>query len=105
MSPSDFLARVYDDHAQSLFAFLLNFTRNEADTRDILQELFVKLARQPVLLGHVREERAFLLRLVRNLAIDLMRRRDTRARHHEQLASESDSLFAPASEPDEQVFR
>ena len=41
------LERLYDAHAQALFAFLLNFTRDEADTRDLLQELFVKLARQP----------------------------------------------------------
>ncbi|MEO5802074.1 MAG: sigma factor, partial [Verrucomicrobiota bacterium] len=44
------LERLYDEHSQSLFAFLLNFTRNETDTRDLLQEIFVKLARQPDLL-------------------------------------------------------
>ena len=41
------LERLYDGHAQALFEFLLNFTRNEADTRDLLQELFVKLAGGP----------------------------------------------------------
>ena len=41
------LERLYDEHAQSLYAFLLNFTRDEADTRDLLQEIFVKLARDP----------------------------------------------------------
>jgi RNA polymerase sigma-70 factor (ECF subfamily) len=35
-APSDF-ERLYDEHAQALFAFLLNFTRQEADTRDLLQ--------------------------------------------------------------------
>jgi len=104
LSP-DFLARVYDDHAQALFAFLLNFTRNETDTKDLLQELFVKLAKQPRLLEGVRDERAFLLRLVHNLAIDLMRRRGTREKHHEQWAAEAASLFAPAGDPDEQSFR
>ena len=39
------IERLYDEHAQPLFAFLLNFTRDEADTRDLLQEIFVKLAR------------------------------------------------------------
>lgn len=38
------LDRLYREHAQGLFAFLLNFTRHEADTRDVLQEVFVKLA-------------------------------------------------------------
>lgn len=43
------LARLYDEHAPALFAFLLNLTRSEPDTRDVLQDLFVKLARQPEL--------------------------------------------------------
>ncbi len=47
MPPLPDLERLYDDHAQALFAFLLNLTRNEADTRDVLQDLFIKLARQP----------------------------------------------------------
>ena len=98
-------ARLYDDHAQALFAFLLNLTRNEADTRDLLQELFVKLARRPDLLHDVREERGFLIRLAHNLAIDLMRRRGTRERNHEQLAAEMPNPFAPSANPDEQAFR
>jgi RNA polymerase sigma-70 factor (ECF subfamily) len=105
MPASSDLERLYDEHAQALFAFLLNLTRNESDTRDLLQELFVKLARQPALLTGVREERAFLLRLVHNAAIDLMRRRGTRERNYEQLASESLTAFAPAADPDEQAFR
>lgn len=104
MSPPD-IERLYDDHAQALFAFLLNFTRNEADTRDVLQEVFVKLASQPELLDGVREERAFLLRVSHNAAVNLMRRRGTREKNHEQLAVESAGAFAPAADPDEQAFR
>jgi RNA polymerase sigma-70 factor (ECF subfamily) len=99
------LERLYDDHAQALFAFLLSFTRNEADTRDLLQELFIKLAQRPGLLGGTRNERAFLLRLSHNLAIDLMRRRGTRQRQYEQMAGEAPDLFAAAPEPDEPAFR
>jgi RNA polymerase sigma-70 factor (ECF subfamily) len=99
------IERLYDEHAQSLFAFLLNFTRNEADTRDLLQEIFVKLAREPGLLDGVREERAFLIRLAHNAAIDLIRRRGTRERTKENFAAEIISPFASASEPDERTFR
>lgn len=99
------LERIYDEHAQALFAFLLNFTRDEADTRDLLQEIFVKLARQPELLASARDERAFLLRLAHNAAIDLMRRRGSRDQHHEQLGAEQLAMFAPASDPDEAAFR
>src|SRR5262245_22714502 len=99
------IERLYDDHAQALFGFLLNFTRDEADTRDVLQEVFIKLARQPELLEGVREERAFLLRVSHNAAVNLMRRRGTREKNHEQLAVESAGAFAPAPDPDEQAFR
>ena len=64
----------------------------------------MKLAQQPGLLEAVRDERAYLIRLAHNLAIDLMRRRATRGKNYEQLAAESASIFAPAVEPDEQAF-
>jgi len=99
------LERLYDDHAQALFAFLLNLTRDEQDTRDVLQEIFVKLARQPDLLQGVREERAFLIRLAHNAAIDLMRRRGTRDKTREQFGAEEFSPFAPTNDLDEQTFR
>jgi RNA polymerase sigma-70 factor (ECF subfamily) len=99
------IKRLYDGHAQSLFAFLLNFTRDEADTRDLLQDIFVKLAREPKLLAGVRDERAFLIRLAHNAAIDLMRRRGARDRTKENFAAEIVSPFAPANAPDEKFFR
>jgi RNA polymerase sigma-70 factor (ECF subfamily) len=99
------IERLYDDHAQALFAFLLNFTRSEADTRDLLQEVFIKLARQEEMLHGVRDGRAFLLRLAHHAAIDLIRRRGTRDKNHEALAAESANAFAPAADPDEQAFR
>jgi RNA polymerase sigma-70 factor (ECF subfamily) len=99
------IERLYDEHAQPLYAFLLNFTRDEADTRDLLQGIFVKLAREPKLLDGVREERAFLIRLAHNAAIDLMRRRGTRNKTKENFAAEIILPFAPPDEPDEKVFR
>src|ERR1039457_68035 len=104
MAQTDF-ERLYDEHAQEVFAYLLNFTRHVADTRDLLQELFVKLAKQPEVLDGVRDERAFLLRLAHNLAISLFRRRGTRQRNYEQLAEETLAVFAPAAAPDQGVFR
>ena len=99
------LRRLYDGHSQSLYAFLLNLTRDENDTRDLLQDIFIKLARDPKLLAGVRDERAFLIRLAHNAAIDLIRRRGTRDKTREQFAAESISPFAPANHPDKQTFR
>jgi RNA polymerase sigma-70 factor (ECF subfamily) len=105
MASAPNIERLYDNHAPALFAFLLNLLRNEADTQDVMQELFLKLACRPNLLENVRDERGFLLRLGHNLAIDLMRRRGTRDRNYDQLALEPTELFAKSTHPDEQTFR
>ena len=99
------IERLYEAHASALFAFLLNLTRSEADTKDLLQEIFKKLAARPGLIAAARNERAFLLRLARNLAIDQVRRGQTRERQHEALANESPVLFASTSDPDEAALR
>lgn len=103
-APTD-LERLYDEHAQALFAFLLNFTRDENDTRDLLQEIFTRLAREPGLLRGARDERAFLIRLAHNAAIDSMRRRGTRQKYHDQFAEEGVSIFAADENPDVAAFR
>ena len=99
------LERLYDEHAQALFTFLLNLTRNEQDTRDILQDVFIKLARDPQLLEPARDERAFLLRLAHNAAIDLIRRRSARHKYQEQFCAEQTGAFAATDDPDESIFR
>lgn len=105
MPSSIHLERLYDEHAPPLFAFLLSHTRNEADTRDLLQEIFRKLAARPELLDGVVSVRAFLIRMAHNLSVDLIRRRSTRQENYDQLAGDSTGLFAPGSSPDEQTFR
>ena len=99
------LQRWYDDHAQALFAFLLNLTRNEADTRDLMQDVFLKLATRPRLLDGVTDVRAFLIRLAHNQAIDLIRRRTTRRENYERLSTDSPTIFEPINNPDESEFR
>jgi len=95
------LEQLYDDHAQALFGFLLNLTRNEEDTRDLLQEVFVKISRQPNLITNARDHRAYLLRLAHNGAIDLFRRRAVREKYQQEPAE----LFAETADPDEKAFR
>lgn len=105
MPPRPELERLYDEHALALFAFLLNFTRSEAETRDVLQDVFCRLARRPELLAGVRDERAFLLRLAHNAAVDQLRRRATRERTAQALATDTEELFLPADDPDQRTFR
>ena len=98
------LAHIYDTHARALFAFLLNFTRSEADAGDVLHDVFVKLAERPVLIDGVRELRAWLISMAHRQAIDAARRRSTRARAAEASAEQS-PLFAPAEDADGGAFR
>jgi RNA polymerase sigma-70 factor (ECF subfamily) len=101
----DDLARVYDQHADALFGFLLNVTRDEGETREALQEVFLKIARRPAILQGARDERAFLLRLSHNTARDLFRRKNTRAEHETRWMGDTVSIFAPIDDRDAQVLR
>ena len=105
MSPEAELGRLYDAHAASMAAFARSLTRSEADAFDLLQETFVKVARDPALLGGVRDERGFLLRLVRNAAIDLFRRRGVREAVNEAWGESPAARFVPTPDPDEAAFR
>ncbi len=103
MSPVE-LERLYDTHAQAVFAFLLNVTRNETDTREALQDLFLKLGRRGLDADGLRDERAYLLRLAHHQAIDAVRRRETRLRL-ETASAESLEVFARSPDPDTATFR
>lgn len=98
------LAEIYDTHASALFAFLLNFTRSEADARDVLQDVFLKIAQRPALLDGVREVRPWLIKTCHRQALDSFRRRDSHARAVESAAAEF-PLFASAESTEEQAFQ
>ena len=100
----DELARLYDAHAGAMYAFALNLTRSEADARDVMQDVFRRLA-VGSLPEVLRDERAWLLRMVHNLGIDLIRRREIHGRAQDRLAGESLELFARVEDPDEALFR
>jgi RNA polymerase sigma-70 factor (ECF subfamily) len=99
------LEQLYDAHAGPLFAFALDLTRSEADARDVLQEIFSRLAARPDLLDSVRDVRAYLIRLAHNRAVDLIRRNATRQRTREAAAAEPVNLFAPTEDPDAAALR
>jgi RNA polymerase sigma-70 factor, ECF subfamily len=98
------LADIYDTHSNALFAFLLNFTRSEADAHDVLQDVFLKIAERPSLLENVRELRGWLVKTCHRQALDAIRRRDSRTRAAEAAAKDV-SLFAPAADPEDVSFQ
>jgi RNA polymerase sigma-70 factor, ECF subfamily len=104
MNPLE-LERLYDAHAGALYQFLLALTLGEAETRDALQEVFLKLAVRPPDAGAPRDERAFLRRTAFNVAMDIHRRRSAGARAAQAFAREPAPLFDTAPDPDEEAFR
>ena len=87
--PPESIAALYDAHAPALYRFLLSLTGSEADTRDLLQDLFVKLVRQPAPV--LTDPQAWLFRAARNGFIDLVRRnahrRGVLSRYEAEVAS------------------
>lgn len=77
MSPER-LESLYDTHALGLFRYARSILREDEAARDVLQDLFVKLARNG--LPEVDNEKAWLFRLAHNAAIDQLRRRAKRSK-------------------------
>lgn len=103
--PPHSISQIYDAHAGSVFAFALNLTRDRESARDVLQEVFLRVARHGGLDLDSDETRSWLFRAAHNLVIDRSRRDGTRAKTVERISQEPASLFTPQTNPDEQAFR
>jgi len=95
MARQDWLEEVYRDHAPALFRFLIRLTGTEAETRDVLQEIFVRLAQSPSLLDDVTAPRSYLFRLAHRLVIDRYRREEARQRHENRARQEQEPSHPP----------
>lgn len=73
----DALEGIWDRCADLLYGFALWRTGSPPDAEDVVQEVWVRLARSGRLLGRVRNPRAYLMRMTRNAAADLMAGRRT----------------------------
>jgi RNA polymerase sigma-70 factor (ECF subfamily) len=61
--------------ADELYGLALWRTGRTADAEDVVQEVFVRLARMPERLAKARKPRSYLLRMAHNSAIDLIKKR------------------------------
>ena len=68
------LERIYDEHAGAMFGHGMALLRDEAAVRDILQDVFLKLAEGRVPMESIDNGRGYLLKMVHHAAVDLMRR-------------------------------
>lgn len=99
----DWLAALYDAHADALCAFTLNLTRSPAESEDILHDLFLKLARDEKRLRPLAAQRSYLFTMAHRAVIDAARRRQARERRHEGDAiGKPVALFQP--DPDQALL-
>lgn len=96
------LERLYDAHASGLFRYFAAIVKCEADARDLLQELFIKLAREKAV--RAESEKAWIYRMGHNLSVDWLRRRKTRADYELRAGEDTLSRYAPDFDPDAQAL-
>ena len=69
------LGELFDACGADLYGLALCRTGHVQDAEDVVQEVFVRLARTRVSLGRVRNPRSYLLGMAHRAAIDVLRRR------------------------------
>lgn len=99
------LERIHDEHVAAMFRHGLVVLRDEAATRDVLQDIFLKLAEGKVDLRAVGNERSYLLKMVHHAALDLIRRRQVRQDHAKQQSGGAAALFEIQQDPDRESYR
>jgi len=70
-------------YQESLIRFVANYLRDETAAQDIVQETFLRVARQPSRLLDVTSCHNWLLSVARNLSVDHLRRKIRRRKHTE----------------------
>ena len=72
------LAALVSQYAGALYRVAYSVLRNPADAEDAVQEAFLRVLRHRDMLGEVRDQRVWLIRIVWNIVLDRKRRAKTR---------------------------
>ncbi len=91
------LQTLYRDHSGWLQAWLRRRLGSEWDAADLSQETFLRLVRNPQVLGELQEPRAYLLTIGKRLLINLQRKRSLEQAYLDALA-ELPEACAPSPE-------
>lgn len=99
MPPSEAtLSRLHADHAVSVYRFAWSVTKDEGLAQEVVQELFLKLARDADVVTTARSERAVIFTMARNLSLDALRRRTREEKALESWELELPGRFEPAAD-------
>lgn len=94
------LIRLHAAHAERVFRYAWSITKQEPMAEDVVQELFLKLARDVSSITGARSEAAMLLTMTRNLAVDALRRAKSRDTTQKRWAAELPEWFEIAEDQD-----
>jgi len=86
------LGGVYDVTASRLIRYATTLTRHRDDAEDALQAALVRIALRPRVLAEARYPWAYLLKITRNEALNIVRRRKPMRRLREEALSWSDYI-------------
>ncbi len=95
------LESLYDEFAPAVHAFALQLTRDREAAKEILQNIFLRLAGRPRFT--ILNPRSFLLRCTYRSYVDLVRRESSRQRAMTEFASEAFAGFQVEPEGDERL--
>ena len=87
------LEAVFREHARMIYRTAYGVTGRHDDAEDVLQNIFLKLVRQPLAPDFTKSPKAYLYRAAVNASVDIVRRRKL-----ETLPDELDRIEAPPSE-------
>ena len=102
MNQSRFEA-LHDRWAEALFRFALGLAGHEDIAKDIVQETFIKVAKDKNFSKKAQDERAYLFKMIRNALIDRGRRDNSWKKRGERWGSDL-GLVATPDDPDEGEF-
>lgn len=92
------LTRLHTDYAVSAYRFAWSVTKDEPLAQEVVQELFLKLARDDDAITKAQSERAMIFTLVRNLALDVLRRRAREEKALSQWEEQVPTWFEPSQD-------
>jgi RNA polymerase sigma-70 factor (ECF subfamily) len=89
------ILKAWQDHEAELARFIRFRVHDEAETQDLLQEVFLRALRQPGGLCGIDNRRAWLYQVARNLLIDRLRLTKDQVPLPDDLAAEPEPPMAP----------
>jgi len=89
--------RVYELYSHKLYSFVFKILKNETETDDIVQEVFVKIWESRSRLDDYKLLNSYIFTIAYNNSIDLIRKKINNNKYLEQLKSSSVIQIAPSA--------